>query len=168
MVVIAVLGILSALIVPQFTGTMEDTRLLSAGRELASVMSLAYSQSVTLHRACRLRIDREKGRYWLESPSQGAGGGFEPVDGVPGAMGNLDPKISIQVKSPGGLEEGGGRAGAEAPRSGDIETLSFRPDGTADPREVILRDREGFGLSIEVHPITSRVRLNRLERVEER
>jgi Tfp pilus assembly protein FimT len=156
MIVIAVVGILSALIVPQFTGTMEDTRLVAAGRELASVMSLAYSQAITLHRPCRLRIDREKRSYWLEAPSESRGMGFEPVDDVPGSSGAIDRKLSVLVRAPGGPAEGRESA----------ETLTFRPDGTADPREVILRDRDGFGLSIEVNPVTSRVRIDRIEKLE--
>jgi Tfp pilus assembly protein FimT len=167
MVVLAVLGILSALIVPQFGTSMEDSRLTAAGRELVSVMNLAYSQAVTKHAPCRLRIDREKSRYWLESP---IAGGFEPVDDVPGAAGSLDRKISVQVRASGGREAGAGRSAPAAPgkSAGDVETIAFRPDGTADPREVILRDGDGFGLSIEVHPITSRIRIDRLERLEER
>ena len=170
MVVLTVLGILSALIVPQFNSSSEDARLLAAGRELATVMTLAYSQAVTLHRPCRLRLDRGRGRYWLESPAEGPEGGFSPLADVPGAAGVLDARIEIQVKSPAGAEENGPRAVAAGPGRSDrdLETVSFRPDGTADSREILLRDREGFGLSIEVHPITSRIRLNRLERVEER
>jgi hypothetical protein len=44
------------------------------------------------------------------------------------------------------------------------DAISFYADGTADQREVELRDPEGFGLALRINPITSRVQYIELER----
>jgi hypothetical protein len=36
--------------------------------------------------------------------------------------------------------------------------IGFYADGTADAVEIRLRDRDGFGLVLEVNPVTARVR----------
>ena len=42
--------------------------------------------------------------------------------------------------------------------------ISFYSDGTADDREVVLRDQEGFGLALQINPITARVKIVELPR----
>ena len=44
------------------------------------------------------------------------------------------------------------------------DAISFYPDGTADDREIELRDPDGYGLALRVNPVTSRVQLIELER----
>ena len=35
--------------------------------------------------------------------------------------------------------------------------IGFKPDGTAEPLELLLSDEEGFVFSLRINPITSRV-----------
>ncbi|MFQ5655107.1 MAG: Tfp pilus assembly protein FimT/FimU [Planctomycetota bacterium] len=172
MVVIVLVSILTAVIVPQFAGTYQDALLRATGRELMSVMGLAYSQAVTLHTPHRLAVDPGARRYWLEAlEGEGSARRFGPVLGVPASEGRLDERISVEIRPISGAmaREGGALSAAPQRRSArggaGQEVISFRPDGTADAREIELRDREGYGLLLRVHPTTARVDVTELERM---
>ena len=172
MVVVVLIGIMSAMIIPEMKGTYEEALLRSTSRELVNVFSLAYSQAVTVNQLHRVRLDPKTGRYFVEKAAREGEGasGFAPVRDLSGSEGTLDTRISIQIRrhdeNPSNARE------QEAPlvseedsrsRNSD-EIISFYPDGTADPGEVRLRDREGFGLSLRINPTTARVRIFELER----
>jgi hypothetical protein len=115
----------------------------------------------------RLVIDAQKRRYWMEcrEEEQGDASRRPSIQDVPGAAGELSQKITIEVRSsreprsrPAGPEP---RGGARAPARD--ESIPFRPDGTTEAREIVLRDQEGFGLGLRVHPTTARVRTVVLE-----
>ncbi|HZL43148.1 MAG TPA: prepilin-type N-terminal cleavage/methylation domain-containing protein, partial [Verrucomicrobiae bacterium] len=176
MVVMVLIGILTAMIIPEMKGTFQDALLRSTGRELVNVFGIAYSRAVSLNQVHRVRLDPASGRYMIEKAVSGraslrAAGQSEefiPIQDVPGSQGTLDTRISIQIRSviemPMNLSGEPARAeqvtGADEP----VDTISFYPDGTADGRELVLRDRDGFGLSLRINPITARVELSALER----
>jgi Tfp pilus assembly protein FimT len=170
MVVVVLIGIMTAVIIPEMKGTYEDALLRSTGRELAGVLNLAYSQTITVSQRHRVRLDRAGGRYVVErAVREGeAGTGFVPVRGVPGAEGKLDTRISIEIRKPG--EETSTAPPASSGSTNDFrvgtiaETIAFYPDGTAEAWEILLRDRDGFGLALRINPTTARVRIVQLER----
>lgn len=164
-VVITILGVLAAVIVPQFGGTFEGALLHSAGRDLMAAMNLAYSQAVTSGKPCQLRVDPQKSSYWLETSDQPdeKEERFLPLTSVPGSAGDLDRRILIAVQRP--TDARGDRRNPPSrhpPSRGPVETILFRPDGTCEACEVHLRDRDGFGLLLKVNPTTSRVRAKKL------
>ena len=58
-------------------------------------------------------------------------------------------------------------APAEAPVSGnrpDEAMIAFYPDGTADSGAVLLRDRDGFRLLLQINPVTARIQVVEMER----
>ena len=57
MVVMVLIGIMTAMILPEMKGTYEDALLRSTSRELVSVCSLASSHAVSVNQAYRLRLD---------------------------------------------------------------------------------------------------------------
>lgn len=164
MVVVAVLGILAAIVAPSFQGTYEEALLSSASRELISAVRMAHGQAVATGRVTRLRFEPGKGTYSIEAAGgdgwggTAAGPGFAPVKGLPFDGGRIDPRIRVAVQSRGEAPEGRGEspAGRESARGG-AETIHFRPDGTADPRVVVLEDREGFSIELRIDSSTSRV-----------
>lgn len=172
MVVVALIGIMTALIVPEMRGTYEDALLRSTSRELVGVCSLASSRAVSLNQLLRVRLDKRTGHYAIEQKVRDRKGGsaFIPVRDVPFGEGQLDTRIAIEIRKPG---EGESRAesdravGVNRPeelRNADREeAIAFYPDGTADPGEILLQDRGGFRLVLRVNPVTARIRVVELE-----
>ena len=144
MVVIVIIAIMSAVIVGEMGGTFHDALLRSTGRQLMSVFSLASSRAISQNRTHLVRFDRSTGRYALETRRHGE---FVPVEALGGSTGTIDPHIALRFLG-----------------EGLSDTVAFNPDGTADQREIELRDPEGFGLALRVNPVTSRVQLIELER----
>lgn len=171
MVVVALIGILTAAILPEMKGTYEDALLRSTTRELVDALTIAHSQSVSYNRQHRLRIDVNSGEYRVEQCRRSREGQeYLPVRDVPGCTGKLDQRVSVTVRSPLDRtpdapfpnldaldfpEDAGGDA---------VDVVNFFPDGTADARELVLQDRQGFRLVLRVNPTTSRIRINEAQR----
>jgi len=166
MVVVLVLAVLTGALIPEMMGTYEDALLRETGRKLADAIGLASSQAVTTGRTHQLRLLSDKGLYRIEALVEGSREGprFAPAEGLPFAEGAIDRRIAVEMR-PGAAPEPGeetpeDRSSGEAP-PGSIE---LRPDGTAGGAVIVLRDPEGFGLSLRVLPGTSRVRIGSLPR----
>ena len=156
-VVVVIIGIMTAMIIPEMKGTFEDALLRSTGREIVNVFSLANSRAVSLNQSCRVRLDAKTGKYLLEKKIRdGARENFIALKDVAGAEGKLDTRITVEVHQPeDSLPENNSDGGAaEADVS---EAISFYPDGTADAADILLRDRSGFKLLLHLNPVTSRV-----------
>ena len=176
MVVIALIGILSAMIIPEMRGTYEEALLRSTSRQLVNLFSVASSRAISVQQIHRVRLDPRTGRFVIEKPAPRGGGGqngFVPAQDAPGGEGELDNRISIMFHRPTTNEPGAGESepsGATAPgpeqsaSEGGQLVLAFYPDGTADGGELRLRDRQGFGLVLRISPITARVRVLELPR----
>ena len=171
-VVCMLLVILAAVILPEMRGSYQGSLLRATSRKLLDCFDLAYSQAVSLGQVDRVRLDVRNGKYAVETRIETQGHeGFEPLKNVPDAEGDLDSRISFEVRD---ASEDSTNAAAEAPpnetmtrdtpNSEPDDAISFFPDGTADNREVILRDQEGFGLALRVNPITARVKIIELPR----
>jgi type II secretion system protein H len=172
MVVIVLIGIITALIIPEMRGTYQDALLRSTGRELVSAFNIANSRAVSLNQVHRLTIDERTGRYLLEMRvrEDEHGGEFVPVQDVPGAQGELDTRITVSFRPPGEAttnEEGEPSSSSAAPVAaiGAHEgSILFYPDGTSDPGEILLQDGDGFRVALKINPVTARVHVVELER----
>ena len=169
MVVVVMIGIMTALIIPEMKGTYEDALLRSTGRKLMSVIQLANSRAITRSQIQRVRIDSKDGRVSIEGGSA-KGQANNASNDLPGGDGKLDTRITIEIKQAG--EESSESPGAAASFvSGDDvgkrsaeQIITLYPDGTADAVEIVLRDREGFRLGLRINPITARVQSLDLQR----
>jgi len=168
MVVVVLIGILSALIIPEMRGTYEDALLRSTSRDLVNAFNIASSRAVSLNQLHRVRLDTKSGRYVIEKRvrENAQGNEFAPLKDVSEGEGRLDTRISIQVRNedeaPASSAEISNSNGGEKRQT--IEAISFNSDGTADAAELLLRDRQGFRLALRINPITSRVKILELER----
>ena len=159
-VVIVIIGIMTAMILPEMKGTFEDALLRSTGRELVNAFGLASSRAVSLNQSCRVELDPQTGRYLVERRVRdGVREDFVPLKGVPGAEGELDTRIAIEVRQPDEISSEG-NSGTLAAEPSSPDAISFYSDGTADPVEIRLRDRAGFQIILQVDPITSRVQIS--------
>jgi prepilin-type N-terminal cleavage/methylation domain-containing protein len=104
MVVIVIIGIMTAMMIPEMKGTFQDALLRSTSRELINVFDLAYSRAVSLNQLRRVRLDEKTGRYLVEKRVLENGQeNFVPADDVAGGKGELDPRIAIEWNSPAKL-----------------------------------------------------------------
>jgi type II secretion system protein H len=168
MVVMLLIGILSAMILPEMKGTFGDSLLRSSGRQLVNVFNLAYSRAVSLNQIHVVRLEEKTGHYVVEKRLRGQGKQtqFAPLKDVTGSSGELDNRIMVEIRKQSdapseGAEPEAGPA-AELDRQGHEDAISFYPDGTADSAEIVLRDHAGFGLRLRLDPITARVEILQL------
>ena len=170
MVVIVLIGIMTAMIIPEMKGTYEDALLRSTARKLVDVYSLANSHAISLNQLHRVRLDRKNGRYFIERTARAGekGRGFAQAPEIPGGDGTIDTRITIEIRQADDDSAEPITQTTSPKPDGDSgkrdETVSFYADGTADAQEIRLRDREGFGLALRINPITARVRIVELER----
>jgi type II secretion system protein H len=168
MIVIVLIGILSALIIPELKGGYQDALLRSTSRNLVNVFSIASSRAVSLNQLHRVRLDAKTGRYVIEKRTRETvqGDEFAPLKDVAEAEGALDTRISILLRKPEEIRADApeGASNVVAENGPALDTISFYSDGTADSAEVLLRDRQGFRLALRINPITSRVKLLELGR----
>src|SRR5205823_2458156 len=166
MVVLVLIGIMTAVLLPEMRGSYEDALLRSTSREIINACHLSYSRAVSLNQVHRLRLDEHTGRYFVEKRIRETdlGGDFVALKDVPGSEGKLDTRISIQIWP---VEEepmpAAGESPAPAPPTEPVpqvsaadEGITFNPDGTADGLEIRLRDRDGFRLGLRISPVTAR------------
>jgi hypothetical protein len=172
MVVMVLIGVMTAMIIPEMKGSFQDALLRSTSRELVNVFGLAGSRAVSVNQVLQVRLDRKTGQYAIEKRVREGGreNHFVPALDIPGGKGKLDTRISIQINLPG---EGPANAaeesmpavseGAQLPAEAQ-DAIGFYPDGTADAREVVLRDSDGFRLGLRINPVTARVHIVELAR----
>ena len=166
MVVMVLIGILSAMILPEMKGTFADALLRASGRDMVNVFKLAYSRSVSLNQIHIVRIEEKNGRYVVERRMAGRGNParWEPLKGVSGSSGNIDTRITLEVRKTNDSVASDSESQPDPGAKPDQEVapgnvVTFYPDGTADGAEILLRDRAGFGLRLRIDPITSRVEI---------
>jgi type II secretory pathway pseudopilin PulG len=172
MVVCMLLVILTAVIVPEMRGSFQDSLLRATSRNLVDAFDLAYSHSVSRDEVDRVRLDVRGARYIVEQRVETQGQeNFKALTDVTGAQGDLDNRISIEVRNTSDdstnqtaetvSDESAAR---NQPDPDAANAISFYSDGTADDREVVLRDQAGFGLALQINPITARVKIVDLPR----
>jgi len=172
MVVIILIGILSAAIIPEMKGTFQDALLRSTSRKIAGACNLAYSLSVSRNQIHRVRLDEKNGRYIIERKVNGGPPGaelFRDAD-TPGSQGELDARIMIMLHAPEEAPPEQGDDAAPPPRPEEPRTpnaekaIVFYPDGTSDNCEIVLQDKSGFRLALRLNPVTSRIHIADKER----
>ena len=158
MTVIVIIGIMTAMIIPEMRGTFEDALLRSTSRNLVSVFDLASSRAVSLNQLHRVRLDTSTGEYVVERRVRDGGREtFLPLKDVSGCSGSLDKRITIEVRRPEDAATDAGDSLKPVPNL--TEAISFYADGTADAALVTLQDRDGVRLGLKLNPITARVQI---------
>ena len=167
MIVLVLIAIMAAMIIPEMKGTYDDALLRSSSRKLVDAFSLASSRAVSLNQLHRVRIEKSSGRYSIEARGRDPETGeYISVREIPGGAGELDKRVSVQLQASENSADPDAApllANAEAEEPAD-DIIAFYPDGTADPAEVVLRDRAGFEIALRINPITARVQVLRPDR----
>jgi len=152
MVVITLIAVLTAVILPEMRGTLEETALRSAARELVSACQTANARAVATGRPQQLVLDATAHRFRIETARGGPGEAQRPRSASEPESGKLDPRIAVEVRL------------QEPPLPGAPAGIEFQADGTVTAADIILRDRTGFGLVLRLNPVTARPTLKDLAR----
>jgi type II secretion system protein H len=167
MVVVVIIGIMTALMIPEMKGSFQDALLRSTSRDLINVFDLAYSRAVSLNQTRCVLLDETTGRYLVEKQIMENGQEqLVPDDDVSGEKGQLDSRIKVEYRQPQEMSSGEdtSAAPAEPAATSSKAMIAFYPDGTADAGEIVLRDRDGFRLLLQINPVTARVHVAEMER----
>jgi type II secretion system protein H len=149
MVVMVIIGIIAAVMVLEMGGSYEDALLRSNARKLIDLCDAASNRAIAAHQAQTLKIDAMSGKFFVRAKAlEAEGEEWQIIEG------ELDKRIALMIREP---ERGEETEETEEPVKRD--TIVFYPDGTADAREFLLRDRAGVELLLRMNPTTSRVRI---------
>lgn len=155
MVVITVIAILTGVMVLEMGGSYEDALLKSNARKLIDVCDAASNRAIAVHQAQILKIDVSSGKFVVKAKAQEAEESDAQV-----TEGELDKRIALMIRQPEREEQDEDVDATDG--DGDAvksDVITFYPDGSADAREFLLRDRAGVELLLRMNPTTSRVRI---------
>lgn len=157
MIVLTLIGILSAAIVPEMKGSFEDAVLKASARQVIDLCTLANSRAVALGQVHRVRYVQSSRQWIVElqtSPNPRARS-FRPVRELQGSDTRVDPRIQLNIRAGAPSAEAAELGSPPAPAD---DAIAFYPDGTADSAVIELTDRAGVKLGLRLNPVTARFR----------
>jgi prepilin-type N-terminal cleavage/methylation domain-containing protein len=149
MVVITVITVIAGVMVLEMGGSLEDALLRTNARKLIDVCDAASNRAIAIREAHVLKINAQSGKFTVEPKAKN----LERAD-VQMVEGELDPRVALTIREPARGEES-----EEAEPAAQLDAITFYPDGSADAREFLFRDRTGVELVLRINPTTSRVRI---------
>ena len=149
MVVITIIAIIGSVIVLEMGGTYEDALLRTNARKLIDVCDAASNRAIAVRQAQALRINAASGKLMVESKVRDADEQETEI-----IEGELDTRVALSIREPQRDEEAD-----ESETPVEMDTIVFYPDGSADAREFLFRDRAGVELVLRINPTTGRVRV---------
>jgi type II secretion system protein H len=152
MVVLTIIAVVTGVMVLEMGGTYEDALLRTNARKLIDVCNSASNRAIAVGRPQVLRVDTKSGRFVVRPKAQELGEHDETI-----TEGELDTRIGLTIREPQRDEEELDET--DRPVSNPSDAITFYPDGSADGREFLLRDRAGVELLLRMNPTTSRVRV---------
>jgi type II secretion system protein H len=165
MIVVVLIGIMTAMIIPEMKGTFQDAVLRSTARNIVEVLNLANSQAVSLNQVHKVYFDSRSHRYSIERAAHGRDRIDTAQPEVIGGSGEINGSLSIELqKIDVDTEEREEEPGEsfkqdEAFQDRRRDVVAFYPNGTADATEIVLKDRDGFRLLLRINPINARVQI---------
>jgi len=163
LVVLLLIGIFTGVMLAEMRGTFEDALLRSSARDLMSGLSLAGSRAVSLNQAQSFVFDSASHAFTVQPKDKAAAANPEAANNSFNEVRKIDERVTIAIRDPAELppEIQGEEYVPSAEREEKVErdVITFYPDGTADRREIILRDRNNMELALRINPVTGRVRI---------
>ena len=163
MVVLVLIAVMTAVIIPEMRGSYEEALLRSTSRNLVGAFDAASSRAITLNQIQRIHLDAGNGRYYLEKNKRSDDRSSAPPTSPLETEGALDKRIAYEVHPSDEPDKSSARETSENleenQEQSTANTISFYPDGTADARDIVLKDRQGFRLVLRLNPVTARVKV---------
>jgi general secretion pathway protein H len=126
--VLAIAGLLAALVLPSLPGALESARLRGSAGEVRATFTLARTLAVSEARNRSVAFDQERGEFGIEGDTR---------------KGLLPEGIRMAAVRPGDAAEERG-----------IVRVRFYPDGSADEAVVALSSSGGGVLRVSVDPLS--------------
>jgi len=128
LLVLAVLGIVTAMAIPSFTRSFAQLQLRDAANDVAYVMRYAQSRAINTRRPLKLMFDEQLTSYWLEEAIQESEEGDEEV--------SVDYKpVSSRLGRKSAVPDG---ITVEAPNP----AIVFTPDGRIEKTQIKVCQKE--------------------------
>lgn len=170
--VVAVIGVVAAIVLPRLDPFLPERRLKSAVRLLSGTISLAYGEAIAKNKTYRLYFDSTKNMYWItevtsvqkEEETEGSsamrlGTQFELLQYEKSSEKVEEKAPTEPMFSPRTLPDGVHFSTVEINRGlemakSDLPYIEFSPLGTAVPATIVLINDEGDQFAIEYDGVT--------------
>lgn len=163
LVVLALISIVTGVMVAEMRGTYQDSLLRASARKLLAELNLANTRSISMHEPHAVRIQAADHRFAVVTRAIGEEARAAGRREIIVDEGRWDARIAVEIRDPARTREEAEEDAEEATERKNAgsraESIRFFPDGTADRKEIVLRDQTGVELRLRVNPITGRVRL---------
>ena len=157
LVVLLLIGIFTGAMVAEMRGTFEDAVLRSSARQIMSGLSLASSRAISLNQPYAFQLNSADNEFTVRPQQKARASAEDEEQSID--TDQIDKRISVEIRNPTDLpEERAQDEQTKSPRP-DRDVVYFYPDGTADAREIILRDNNKAELVLRINPVTGRVRV---------
>jgi len=148
MVVIAIVGIITAIAIPNCLAYLSRLRLQTCYREMAAILQFARTQALCDDGAWRVSFDSAAGRYYLLD-------GSETINRVVDLVHH--PGISFGSNNPAPIDANH----VDPPPDGVTyvgNKVKFNPDGTATAGTVYLRNSKGDTIALGTASATGQIK----------
>ncbi len=137
-VVMTIIGLITAGVVPIFQGTLTRVRGDRASRDFVALLKYAQEAAITESTEYRFYMNHEKGTYWLMRAAVDEDGEriFEPVTDAYGARRKLPTGVSMD------------RPKARQDRDRRAHFIAFYPGGACDYATITIENAEGDDIDI--------------------
>jgi prepilin-type N-terminal cleavage/methylation domain-containing protein len=170
--VVALIGVIAAIVLPRLDPFLPERRLKSAVRLLSGTISLAYGEAIAKNKTYRLYFDSVKDMYWItevtptqdDEDSEGStairlGTQFELLQYERISESIEEKAPSEPMFSPRTLPDGVHFSSVEINRGlaaakSDLPYIEFNPLGSAIPATIILINDEGDQFAIDYDGVT--------------
>jgi type II secretory pathway pseudopilin PulG len=162
-VVVMLMGILTAMAVPQLLAGVDRSRARVAARYLAARMALARQQAVARSASVAIRFGGAATGYEMAMFVDGNGNGLRTVEILAGVDRPIEAPERIAERFPGvnfGLSPDTGISGSPI-KIGTSNLFTFTPVGTASSGSIYLLGRDGTQFVVRVLGATARTRVLR-------
>ena len=163
--VVALVGVVSAMAVPQILSSVDRSQGRVAARYLGSRAALTRTQAVSRGAHVALLFEADPRGISFSVYQDGNRNGVRTLDIRDGRDRQVEPAVRLFEQFPG--VEIALAAGTPAPGAvqlGGTSLLSFSPQGTSTSGTIYIRGRDGTQWAVRVLGATGRVRVLRYER----
>jgi hypothetical protein len=151
------IGIFTGVILVEMRGTFADALLRSTARQIMSGLSLASSRAISLNQPHFFELSSADHKFTVRSQQNRRASPEEEKESTESEK--IDERVTVEIRDPAepARQELQDQPGEPPPPKRDL--IYFYPDGTADAREIVLRDNNNVELVLRISPITGRARV---------